>query len=338
MASVRSGIALAVGLLALGASGQALAWGDTGHRMIGQVAVQSLPADVPPFLKGPDVVVDIGELAREPDRWKGSGKVHDNMRDPAHFVDVDDQGKVEGGPALSALPPTKSDYDAALRAVGVDPAKAGYLPYSIVDGWEQLVKDFAYWRADDAGERLEHDDKKQAWLIRDKIRRERQTIIDLGEWAHYVGDGSQPLHVTIHYNGWGEGPNPQGFTNQRVHFAFEGPFVRANVTEDAVRADLKPLALSKLPIEKQTADYLQATYATVIPFYALEKAGGFMAADPRGVAFAAERLAAAASELRDMIVEAWNASATAAVGYPATSVADIESGKVKAYELLYGDD
>ena len=23
---------------------------------------------------------------------------------------------------------------------------AGYLPYSIVDGWQQLVKDFGYWR------------------------------------------------------------------------------------------------------------------------------------------------------------------------------------------------
>ncbi len=25
--------------------------------------------------------------------------------------------------------------------------KAGYLPYSIVDGFQQLRKDFAYWRA-----------------------------------------------------------------------------------------------------------------------------------------------------------------------------------------------
>ena len=35
---------------------------------------------------------------------------------------------------------------AALQAVHTDSYHAGYLPYSIVDGWEQLAKDFAYWR------------------------------------------------------------------------------------------------------------------------------------------------------------------------------------------------
>ena len=34
------------------------------------------------------------------------------------------------------------------RAVGRTQYSAGYLPYSIVDGWQQLVKDLAYWRVD----------------------------------------------------------------------------------------------------------------------------------------------------------------------------------------------
>lgn len=330
--------AVALGLAALAAGDRALAWGDTGHRMIGEIAIQSLPASLPAFLRDPDVAADVGELAREPDRWRGAGKVHDNMRDPAHFVDVDDQGRVLGGPALDALPPTRTDFDAALRAAGADPAKAGYLPYAIVDGWQQLAKDFAYWRADDIGERLERNDDKKAWLIRDKIRRERQIIIDLGVWAHYVGDASQPLHVSVHYNGWGDGPNPQGFTTQRIHVPFEGPFVRANVTEAEVRADLKPPVDCHCAIEKRTAAYLEKTYSTVIPFYQLEKAGGFTGHDARGARFAAERIAAGASELRDMIVDAWIASASATVGYPPTTIADVAAGKVDPYDLLFGDD
>ena len=328
----------AMGVAAVAAAGQALAWGGTGHRMIGELAVEALPQSVPEFLRTQQAAADVAELAREPDRWRGAGKVHDNMRDPAHFLDVDDQGRILGGPQLSDLPPTRTDYDAALRAAGTDSAKAGYLPYAIIDGWQQLAKDFAYWRADVAGEEREKDGKKRAWLIADRIRRERQTILDLGVWAHYVGDASQPLHLSVHYNGWGEGPNPKGYTTQRIHVSFEGPFVVANVTADAVRAKVKPPFECHCAIERRTAAYLGRTNATVIPFYELEKAGGFMGGDPRGADFAAERIVAGVDELRDMVVDAWNASATGTVGYPSTSVADIEAGKADAYAVLYGSD
>ena len=48
----------------------------------------------------------------------------------------------------------------------------------------------------------------------------------------------QPLHATVHYNGWGPGPNPERFTSLRIHASFEGPFVMANVTAQAVRAKM----------------------------------------------------------------------------------------------------
>ena len=331
-------LALAVTVAWMGAADQALAWGDTGHRIIGELGIETLPDSVPAFLRAPGVAADVGELAREPDRSRGSGKVHDNMRDPGHFVDVDDAGKVLAGPALNALPATKADYETALRAVGTDSTKAGFLPYSIVDGWQQLAKDFAYWRADVAAVRLEKDPAHKAWLERDRQRRESQTIQDLGVWAHYVGDASQPLHVTVHYNGWGPGPNPEGFTTQRIHTPFEGPFVRNNLTPTLVRARMAPPQDCHCAIEQQTSDYLQHTASQVLALYRLEKQGGFMGSDPRGVAFAADQVAAGAAQLRDLIVEAWNASASASIGYPATPVGQVESGQVDAYTLLYGDD
>ncbi|HZZ35145.1 MAG TPA: S1/P1 Nuclease, partial [Caulobacteraceae bacterium] len=133
-------LAFAAVLAAISPS-QALAWGATGHRIIGRLAVQALPSEVPAFLRTPQSAEAIGELAREPDRWKDAGRTHDSDRDPGHFLDLDDEGKVLGGPALAALPLTRAEYETALRAAGTDSWKAGYLSYSIVDGWQQLAKD-----------------------------------------------------------------------------------------------------------------------------------------------------------------------------------------------------
>jgi hypothetical protein len=50
------------------------------------------------------------------------------------------------------------------------------------------------------------------------------------------------------------------------------------------------------------------------------------------------RLAIGAQFIRDMIVDAWAASATGMVGYPMVNVRDIESGKVRATRELMGAD
>ena len=66
------------------------------------LAEKTLPTDMPAFLHTPDAIEIVGEMAREPDRFKGSGLTHDSGRDPGHFTDVDDNGKVLGGPALDS--------------------------------------------------------------------------------------------------------------------------------------------------------------------------------------------------------------------------------------------
>jgi hypothetical protein len=330
--------ALFAACVALAAPLAVLAWGATGHRIIGRLAVEALPADLPAFLRTRAAVEAAGELAREPDRWKASGRIHDADRDPAHFLDLGDDGKVLGGPALAALPPTRADYDSAVRAVGFDSWHAGYLPYSIVDGWQQLAKDFAYWRADTAAARGVANPAHRAWLAVDGTRREALILRDLGVLAHYVGDGSQPMHVSEHFNGWGPFPNPEGFTQDHVHAYFEGEFVRSFESAETVRADMKPYRDCHCRIEQRIVAYLAATNAEVTPFYRLQKAGGFIDGDARGRAFAAQRLAAGADELRDMIIDAWRASARGEVGYPAVKVADVLAGKVDPYDSLYGLD
>jgi hypothetical protein len=323
---------------ALGLAGQALAWGSSGHRMIGRAAIETLPAEVPPFLRTPAAAAALGELAREPDRSREAGRTHDADRDPGHFVDVGDDGKIGGVVPLTALPPTREDYETALRGTGVTSWRMGYLPYSIIEDWQQLTKDFAYWRADDAAARHTTNPDHRAWFETDRALREQLIFADLAPLSHFVGDGSMPLHVSIHYNGWGAFPNPNGYTQEKVHVPWEGVYVRNNVTYQGVLAAMTAPAPCECPIDQRVGAYLTADLATVVPFYELEKAGAFNGHDPKGVAFTTARVAAGAAELRDEIVMAWRASEQGKVGYPDVAVSDIEAGTVDPYDNLVGLD
>ncbi|MDZ4394902.1 hypothetical protein [Cypionkella sp.] len=329
----------ALALVVLAAPATVSAWGETGHRMVGMAAMRALPDDMPAFLRTPSAVADVAELTREPDRWKGAGQPHDRERDTAHFVDMIEDGRVmsERGMSIDALPELKSEYDAALLAAGIDVNDAGYLPYAIMDGYQQLVRDFAYWRVLNAAEAREMDPAKQAWYRADRIRREALILRDMGVLGHYVGDASQPLHTSIHYNGWNRNsPNPDGFTTARVHGTFEGGFVRRNVRFDAVEAAMPAAQLGPYDMRGRTAAYLRTTLGQVLPFYRLEKAGAFVDGDARGIAFTTERLAAGAGELRDLFILAWRASADVSIGWPAVKVAEVEAGTTDPWVAMVG--
>ena len=315
-----------------------MAWGATGHRLIGVAAMATLPAETPEFLRAPGAAAAVGELAREPDRWKGAGKVHDSERDGAHFLDLGDDGRILGGPVLGALPPIREDYDAALRAAGVDSWKAGWLPYAIVDGWQQLAKDFADWRVDAWAATAVEDVGHRAWFAGDLAERQALILRDIGALGHYVGDGSQPLHVSIHYNGWGAGPNPEQFTQSRIHAMFEGAFVHDNIRQADVTTAVGPFTDCHCAIAVRATTYLATTNKEVVLLYRLQKDGAFATGDARGKAFATARLAAGATELRDLIVLAWRASATEPVGWPAVTPSAVVAGRFDPYDSMYGSD
>ncbi len=164
----------------------------------------------------------------------------------------------------------------------------------------------------------------------------RLILRDIGTWGHYVADACQPLHVTVHFNGWGRYPNPNGYTeSRRTHAMFEGRFVNAYVSEQRV-ASLMPRAtslhassdlLAQGTVLREISRYLAQTNRTVPQLYQIEKAGGFASGSPQAVQFTAARLAAGAAELRDLTVWAWADSLNARVGYPSRSVRDILAGK-----------
>jgi hypothetical protein len=326
-------------VLAAATAAPALGWGSTGHQTLSRAGAQAFPASLPAFIRTPDAIDAIAALSVQPDRSKGSGNPHDADRDPGHYLDLGDDGSVDGAVSLDALPPSREAYDTALRAARTDQYRVGFLPFSIIDGWEQIVKDFAIWRADTAGLRTSTQPDDRGFFERDRRLWEMLTIRDIGVWSHYVGDASQPLHVSIHYNGWGPYPNPSGYsTDNHLHARFEGAFVRAHVLPASVQAGIAPYAPCNCTIGAYVGSYLRATNANVVPLYKLEAVNGFSAATPEAIAFTTARIAAGSTALRDLVVMAWDASAAATVGYPPVKVSDIESGAVIPTRATFGSD
>lgn len=272
------------------------AWGSDGHRMINRLAAANLPKGVPAFLRNGNALDTMEYLGPEPDRWRN--KAEEDLvaaQAPEHFIDL------EYADLIGTLPKKRYDYIRALAKAQAEhpdlqltPEKVGLQPYVTEEVYERLkvgMREYRHLLA--AGE-----DTKPA----------ETAILFYAAWlGHYVGDGSQPLHVTIQYNGW-TGPNPNGYTTEhKIHSQFESIFVSANIKP----SDVDPLveaAQPKLLNDEWTdyLDYLRHSHSLVEKTYQLEKAGGFEGTGtPDGKAFVEERLAAGAIELRDMIYTAW---------------------------------
>jgi hypothetical protein len=276
-------------VFATGAGRESWAWGATGHEWISGIAIETLPDSLPGFVRSPEAAAEIAVMGRELDRSKGSGRTHDAERDPGHWILLADAppadyGAVMGVLPLAELPPTRREYDTLLRAKGFDQYQAGYLPYSIVDGWQQIRKDFAYWRAAVKGAETAATPEERAWFEADRRLREKLTLRDIGIWSHYDGDATQPLHVSVHISGWGNFANPDGYSARDFHPYFEGEFVKTNLVRAEVAAEVGPYRACDCSIEARTRALLLASLAEVGPLYALEKDGGLKPGDPRGIA------------------------------------------------------
>ena len=132
-------------------------------------------------------------------------------------------------------------------------------------------------------------------------------VIFMAGWlGHYVGDGSMPLHTSDKPNGW-NGPNPNEYTTEHhIHGLFESDFVKANVKQAGVAEKMVTPPTLINDVFDQYVGYLKRSHEFVERTYQLEKAGAFTdAGSSEGKAFAEERLAAAATELRDLIYTAW---------------------------------
>jgi hypothetical protein len=272
-------------------------WGNEGHRMINKLAASTLPADVPAFLRSQESISEIEYLGPEPDRWRSRAEPElSAAQAPEHFIDL------ELADALGSLPGKRLDFEAIVFAHGQRPEKIGLQPWETIEVWERLkasLREYRHLAGDKAADQ------------KDLNAAEAAAVFYAGWLGHYVGDGSQPLHTTINYDGWAMKDNPKGFsTAHGIHWRFEGPFVAANIQEsDAASRMTAPKTISGDVFDSYVS-YLRHSATLIETVYAFDKAGAFEnagTADSR--AFTAERLAAGASELRDLIYTAWVESA-----------------------------
>jgi hypothetical protein len=273
-----------------------LAWGVDGHHMINRLAGSTLPADVPAFLRSPEALEALSFYAPLPDHWRGQGEPElAKATAPEHFIQFETVDAI-----FTTLPRNRYDYVRALAAAQTShpemvltAEKVGLQPYQATEVWERLK----------VGMRDYHE------LVADKqdTKQVETEIIFLSGWlGHYVGDGSMPLHTSNKPNGW-IGPNPNGYTTEHhIHGLFESEFVKANVklADVAPLVEAKPLVIDD--VFEQYVAYLKHTHSFVEKTYQLDKVGGFTGAGtPEGKALVDQQLAAAATELRDLIYTAW---------------------------------
>jgi hypothetical protein len=288
---VTFGLVLILLLIATASPPPARAWGDEGHRWINRIAAERLPADMPAFFKGASARLSF--LGPEPDRWRDNKelfKALGEVNGPDHFIDID---KPEN---FDALPNDRYQYADMLREMGKEPKDVGFLPYSILEGYQKMQVLFRLWR-----------DPQHA-AERDQI--EQNIVYYAGVMGHYVGDGAQPLHTTIHYNGWSTSSNPGLFTREPLHWRFEGEYVKAQIKPE----DFGPLVKTARRLDDPFVDimkFLLESFGQVEAVYGMDKTARWDVnnRDPKSKQFVAGRLAAGAQMLANLWYTAWLDSA-----------------------------
>ena len=143
-----------------------------------------------------------------------------NVNGPDHYIDLEEVKLY--GLTPETLPLMRYDYVAVIareraahpdRFPFIDPAKdadhtrelTGFLPWSITENYDKLKSCFSYLKTF----------QKYGGTPEEIANAQANIIYVMGVMGHYVGDASQPLHTTMHFNGW-VGDNPHGYTTNRT--------------------------------------------------------------------------------------------------------------------------
>jgi hypothetical protein len=141
----------------------------------------------------------------------------------------------------------------------------------------------------------------------------------MGVMGHYAGDSSQPLHTTLHFNGWA-GENSEHYaTNKTFHGWIDGGYIaKVNIQGDLsdMKKKLRPaqfLTLNQKPAAPE--ETFQAVMAfiseqnkLVEPLYKLEKARELSGEGENGLkgkAFIEGQLIKGGQFLGDIWYSAW---------------------------------
>lgn len=293
--------AVQVSMLAM--ASPALAWGVRAHEAIDRAALASLPQDGPVFLK--DHADYIGGLAILPDIWRSASEPFSKIdEDPNHgwfreeFLFMKQKPRSRHEFLIALLDAQRAvkdkDSDAALRT---NVRWTGTMPYAIMETYGRLVAGMRWHR------RLEAQGQDTRLI-------DQAIAFDVIRLGHYIGDGAQPLHASIHSDGW-RGDNPRGYTrDRRIHGRFESQFVdMIELSQAQVQARMAPLGRQQGDMFEAVLAFLDESAAGMETVYQLDLKNAFASAESEeGRALVHARTGSGASLLRDMLHRAWTES------------------------------
>jgi len=300
------------------------AWDYEGHRIVNQLALESLPKDFPGFVRTPAAAERIAFLAGEADRWRNSTNLSArHTLAPDHYFDIDDLPLY--GLSAKALTPFCYDFTAQSKIArdkhpekfpAIDPLRntdhtrdlVGFLPWTINEYFAKLESAFSYLKT-----------FEQFGGTPEEIANAQQNVIYvMGVMGHFAGDASQPLHTTKHFNGW-IGDNPKRYsTNKTIHSWIDGGFIRrAEIRFD----ELKPKVRAAKPIWQngqpdsdvfdESMQFLLAQFELVERLYELDRDGDLSPGRQdatKGREFISGQLLKGGQFLADLWYSAWQSA------------------------------
>lgn len=297
------------------------AWNYPGHRIVALSAIDSLPSDFPAWAKTPEARERIAFLSGEPDRWRNT---HDyplqQYNGLDHYIDLEDV--TAAGLSIDSLTDFRYDFVGqfaagrkahpenfpASNAKNYDHTRqwCGMLPWTIAEYAAKIESAFSYLKA-----------LQEAGRPDEVANAEANIIYMMGVMSHYVGDGAQPLHATVHHHGW-VGDNPNGYTTEySIHGWIDGGFIeKAGITEKDIKpltTEAKPLDMTSRsdhrdPVFVASVNYMKGSYLLVEPLYKLEKEGKLKGSGPEsteGKIFIKNQLARGAQMLASLWLTEW---------------------------------
>ncbi len=282
------------------ASQSAFAWGHRAHGIINRTAIAGLPEDGPVFLR--QYARYAGELSTMPDTWRSPSEPFSKIEEDPNHGWFREQFAF-----LKSVPRSRYEFvlalhDEYLRIRESDPVAAqrtnvrwtGTLPYAAMETYGHLVAGMRQLR------QLRSEGKDTGFL-------EQACAYHVARLGHYIGDGAQPLHNSVHSDGW-RGDNPRQYTRDRsIHRRVESQFVDDIGLEDAdILPRLPAPARQRGDLFESVLAFLDESGAHVETVYQLDKRGAFRnPGDDQARSLILERVTAGSAMLRDMILRAW---------------------------------
>lgn len=175
------------------------AWHADGHGAIARLALRWAGPALPSELTSGES--EVARAAAEPDLWRHPLLPALSAREaPEHYLDWELLGAAE-------LPPERAAFEELRHRLSRSAAELGALPYALLEGTERLALCLAVLRREPGSASLTaHCRRMAGWL------------------AHYAGDAVQPLHTTVHHDGWAfpDGTSPRSGIHRATDALFEG--------------------------------------------------------------------------------------------------------------------